>query len=92
MINRDETDSFHDYWAGDTEGEHRAFNYSTETEVDNAEAYERGATRPDVAWICTDRDVWHRNPYYSGPPVRHPEDQDDDGPAAPNSEPLEMPF
>lgn len=28
-------------------------------------------TRP---WICSDRDVWYRNPFYSGPPVQHPEE------------------
>jgi len=30
----------------------------------------------DRAWILTDYDVWVRNPHYSGPPQRHPEDYD----------------
>ena len=33
-----------------------------------------GADHPDRAWILTDFDTWERNPYYSGPPVPHPED------------------
>ena len=56
------------------------FTYSTESEWDRAEAYEIGAENPDRAWICTDRDVWHANPFYKGPPVRHPEDDYDDYP------------
>lgn len=28
----------------------------------------------DRAWICTDYDIWERNPFYVGPPVPHPED------------------
>ena len=27
-------------------------------------------------WILTDFDVWERNPHYSGPPQRHPEEYD----------------
>ncbi len=49
------------------------FHYSTDAEWDRAEARELGADRPDLAWICTDRDVWHRNPFYQGPPQPHPE-------------------
>lgn len=33
-----------------------------------------GSERPDQAWILTDYDTWEPNPYYSGPPVPHPED------------------
>ena len=29
------------------------------------------AARP---WILSDRDVWYRNPFYTGPAVPHPED------------------
>lgn len=47
---------------------------STETELDNDEAYELGRLRPDQAWVLTDRDVWHKNPFYKGRPVPHPED------------------
>ena len=28
-------------------------------------------------WILTDYDVWVRNPHYTGPEQRHPEDCDD---------------
>jgi hypothetical protein len=28
----------------------------------------------DRAWILSDYDVWVRNPRYTGPAVRHPED------------------
>jgi hypothetical protein len=33
-----------------------------------------GADHPDQAWMLHDWDVWVRNPHYTGPPVRHPED------------------
>lgn len=33
-----------------------------------------GAENPDKAWILSDWDTWERNPFYSGPPQRHPED------------------
>jgi hypothetical protein len=55
------------------------FTYSTDTEWDRQDAYERGAANPERAWISTDRDVWHKNPFYQGPPVRHPEDDSEDG-------------
>ena len=35
-----------------------------------------GQRRPGDAWILTDQDVWVKNPYYRGPAVPHPEDQD----------------
>ena len=34
----------------------------------------QGAKDKEVEWILSDRDVWARNPYYSGPRGRHPED------------------
>lgn len=37
-----------------------------------------GGEYPEHAWLLTDYDVWVRNPHYSGPPVRHPEDDSDD--------------
>lgn len=40
-----------------------------------ASAY--GAEQPDSAWILSPYDTWERNPFYNGPPVRHPEDYDD---------------
>lgn len=60
----------------DTLQEHLDFSYSSEAEWDRAEACEIGFMRQDLAWISTDRDVWHKNPYYVGPPVKHPEDDD----------------
>jgi len=51
-------------------------HYSTDQEWDNAAALELGAERPERAWILTDRDVWHANPFYQGPPQRHPEEED----------------
>jgi hypothetical protein len=53
------------------------FNYATETELDNHEAFIMGKHNPDVCWICTSRDVWHKNPFYKGPEVQHPEAFDD---------------
>ena len=53
------------------------FHYSTDAEWDAAEARELGAMDPGSAWILTDRDVWHRNPYYTGPAVPHPEDDEE---------------
>ena len=51
----------------------RDFHYSSDAEWDRAEARELGALHPERAWILTDRDVWHPNPFYKGPPVPHPE-------------------
>ena len=50
------------------------FTYSTDTEWDMADAYQQGVLYPERAWVCTDRDVWHKNPFYKGPPQPHPED------------------
>jgi hypothetical protein len=33
-----------------------------------------GSTRQDSAWILSQYDTWELNPYYSGPPQPHPED------------------
>ncbi len=41
------------------------------------EALELGAVNPQHAWVCTSRDSWEPNPFYSGPPVRHPGDDAD---------------
>jgi len=76
----------------DTWKEHLDFHYTSDTEWDNAEAYERGAASPEVAWICTNRDVWHKNPHYVGPAVRHPEDDQDDGEMGLPIEEDECPF
>lgn len=37
-----------------------------------AEAY--GEERPDVEYILSPYDTWHRNPFYTGEPGPHPED------------------
>lgn len=60
----------------DTEQEHRDFHYASDAEWDRTGAYEVGAAHPERAWIASDRDSWYANPYYVGPPVRHPEDDD----------------
>ena len=49
---------------------------SYEAMADQAEARELGAASPQRAWVCTDRDVWHPNPFYDGPEQPHPEDDD----------------
>jgi hypothetical protein len=49
------------------------FHYSTDTEWDREEAWQLGAMYPNRAWIVTDRDAVHANPFYKGPPVAHPE-------------------
>ena len=36
-----------------------------------------GEADPTRAWVLTPYDTWERNPYYQGPPVRHPEDDQD---------------
>lgn len=36
-----------------------------------------GHEHPEQAWILTPWDTWEKNPAYSGPPVRHPEDDAD---------------
>lgn len=37
-----------------------------------------GAENRDNAWILSPYDSWERNPFYVGPPVRHPEDDFDE--------------
>jgi hypothetical protein len=51
------------------------FEYSSDAEWDSAEAFEIGSDSPEQAWILTNRDVWHANPFYKGPAVPHPEDE-----------------
>ena len=47
---------------------------ATPAEADREYATNVGAMNPQRAWILSDRDVWYHNPYYSGPPVPHPND------------------
>lgn len=35
-----------------------------------------GADRKDCAWLCSDYDIWVRNPHYAGRAVPHPEADD----------------
>lgn len=51
---------------------------ATEAEADREYARNVGRMRPESAWILSDRDAWYPNPFYQGPPVRHPEDYDED--------------
>ena len=56
----------------------------TESDWDWQDAKERGSHRPDSYWVLTDRDVWHKNPFYipsinclgtKEPLPPHPEDE-----------------
>lgn len=60
------------------EREEQEFRVSTAAEWDREDARERGYHDRTRQWILSDRDVWHRNPYYTGPEQRHPEDNDDE--------------
>lgn len=33
-----------------------------------------GHDNHERAWICSDRDAWYPNPFYTGPRMPHPED------------------
>jgi len=55
------------------------FHYSTDAEIDRFDAVLRAELNEGMtehAWILSDRDCWYPNPFYSGPPQRHPEDYD----------------
>ena len=54
--------------------------YPNHGELDRREADEIGSRNPERCWICTDRDVWHLNPYFEGEIERHPEAYEDDEP------------
>ena len=58
------------------EQEERDFTPSSDAEWDSFEARLSGERNRDQAWILSDRDVWYANPFYKGPPQRHPEDYD----------------
>ena len=54
------------------------FTYTSESEWDRADAAERGYNNPESEWVLSGRDVWHKNPYFTGTPSgRHPEDDSD---------------
>lgn len=50
--------------------------YTSESEWDREEALEIGRADTASSWIATSRDVWHPNPFYTGPPMPHPEDEE----------------
>jgi hypothetical protein len=57
------------------EQEHYNSQPSSEAEWDRYDAELGAANRGDTrCWILSDRDVWYRNPFYTGPLERHPED------------------
>lgn len=49
---------------------------ATKSEACREFAHNYGSMHPEKAWVLTDFDTWERNPYYSGPAVPHPEDND----------------
>ena len=49
---------------------------ATGTESLRELAFNAGMDNPDQCWLLDSRDVWVRNPFYRGPDVRHPEDDD----------------
>lgn len=51
---------------------------SYEQEACREQARNVGREDPTREWICTNFDSWERNPYYVGPPGRHPEDDHDE--------------
>lgn len=46
---------------------------ATPTEACHEFARNYGSMNEHKAWILTDFDTWEPNPFYSGPPVPHPE-------------------
>lgn len=50
---------------------------ATHTDAMREFAWNAGAEFPESQWLLTSYDVWVRNPHYSGPPQRHPEDDAD---------------
>ncbi len=63
-----------DYDQGDPSDHWNPGPVMSQKDHDDHEARVLGAEKPEAAWILTDRDVWHKNPYYHGPAVPHPED------------------
>ena len=47
---------------------------STMAEAANEYAWNVGRDRPDVEWICSPYDTFHKNPFYEGEPGPHPDD------------------
>jgi hypothetical protein len=71
------------------------FTYATEGDADREYARAVGCENQDQEWILSDRDCWYRNPFYTGPKGRHPEDYDYDeefGPHLPIVDVGDSPF
>ncbi len=47
---------------------------ATESEACAEYARNIGYEYPDQEWLITSWDTWERNPYFTGKPGRHPED------------------
>lgn len=47
--------------------------YNPIVESEHEYIYHVGSHNEDQCWILSDRDVWYRNPFYTGPEVEHPE-------------------
>ena len=47
--------------------------FATESDADREEALYLSSQDTERAWVLTNRDVWHPNPFYRGPEVPHPE-------------------
>lgn len=55
--------------------DHQEEHIATIAEADAEYARNVGAEKPDREWILSDRDVWYRNPFYTGViHTGHPED------------------
>lgn len=65
------SDDFTPFWPDDGTEDGPA---ATPAEAAREYAVNVGREHPDRAWILTPFDSWKPNPFYSGPPVRHPED------------------
>lgn len=48
--------------------------FATMQEAADEYVWNVGRERPDVEWISSPYDSWHKNPFYTGMPGRHPED------------------
>jgi hypothetical protein len=69
---------------------------ATDSDAVREYAFNVGRERPDQAWILDPRDVWTQNPFYRGPAVPHPDDDErndqdrdidwDNGPFVPGTE------
>lgn len=62
------------------EQEEYDFEPSSAAEWDRFDTILGAANQNDTehAWLLSDRDVWYANPFYSGPPQPHPEDERED--------------